>query len=358
MASASASRTQTHRLFFAAAAIQAALSVAIWIFAPPAAASASWHAHELLFGYTSAVIAGFLFTKTPRPVVLLVLLLWAAARLAWIIPVSPVIAAGLSVSATAAISGISARGFLRGAKQVRNFIFPLLLGLLLCCDLLSQMPVFSMAEDMGRVAVLLAMYIVVALILVMGGRIAGAAFSGLIQRAGRARIAPRPGLERILPFLIGGVAVAAATDALPALLTVCAWLAAGVICFRMLDWLPALRLAGPDLWGLAAAQVLIAAGLIGIGLQPFSPGWSTAAPLHLLTIGGIGTATVTMMLKTIAQRERQEPGRRLMMTAVLLLGFAAVVRTMADSVGQMAYAVAAIAWCVAMLCCLTRMLRR
>ncbi|PJI39650.1 NnrS family protein [Ferrovibrio sp.] len=359
MAPASASRTQTHRLFFAAAAIQAALSVVIWAFAPPDTATpAGWHAHELLFGYASAVIAGFLFAKTSRPVVLLVLLLWAAARVAWIFPVSPAVAAGLSVSATAAISGISARGFLRGAKQVRNFVFPLLLGLLLCCDLLSQMHVFGMAEGMERAAILLAIYIVVALILVMGGRIAGAAFSGLNQRAGGARIAPRLGLERILPFLVGGVAVAAAADGFPALLAICAWLAAGVICLRMLDWLPALRLAGPDLWGLAAAQVFIAAGLTGIGLQPFGPGWSATAPLHLLTIGGIGIATVTMMLKTTAQRERQEPGRRLMTTAVLLLGFAAVVRAMAEGVGPTAYAIAAIAWCAAMLCCLARMLRR
>lgn len=356
---AAAPRIQTHRLFFAAAAIQAALSIAVWIFAPPeGAAPASWHAHELVFGYVSAVIAGFLFAKTSRLVVWLVLLLWAAARLAWMSPADPVIAAILSISATAAICGVSAQGFLRGVKQFGNFVFPILLGLQLCCELLSQSHVLGMDDGIGRAAVLFAMYIVIALILVMGGRISGAAFSGLVQRAGGARIAPRPGLERALLPLIGGVAVTSASNAFPVILTVCALLAAGVICLRLLDWLPALRLAGPDLLGLAVAQIFIAVGLVGIAMQPYGSGWSPTAPLHLLTIGGIGIATVTMMLKTTAQRERRNPNRRLIAAATLLLGFAAVVRGMADGDSQALYAAAATAWCAAMLFCFGRMLIR
>jgi uncharacterized protein involved in response to NO len=79
--------TGAHRLFFAAAAIQAALSVILWIFAPPeVVAGASGHAHELLFGYVPAVIAGFLFAKISRPTSMLVLLLWTAARVAWLFP--------------------------------------------------------------------------------------------------------------------------------------------------------------------------------------------------------------------------------------------------------------------------------
>lgn len=348
-----------HRLFFAAATIQAALSVILWIFAPPAAATAAlWHAHELLFGYVPAVLAGFLFAKVPRQAALLVLLLWLSARAAWIFPVSPVLAAGLSVGATAAITGISARGFLRGAKQAGNFVFPFLLGLLLCCEIVAQMHVFGISAEVSRGAVLLAMYVIVAMILIMGGRIAGAAVSGLHQRAGGARIAPRLGLERLTPVLIGGVAVTTAADVAPLLLTACAWLAAGVICRRLLDWVPAMRLAGADLWGLAASQLFIAAGLAGIGLQPLAPGGKAAAFLHLLTIGGIGMATVTMMLKTAAQRERRAPDRHLVATSALLLGVAAVSRAMADGIGPAAYAVAAVAWSVAMLCCLFRMLSR
>ncbi len=348
-----------HRLFFGAAAIQAALSVILWIFAPPGGdVAANWHAHELLFGYVPAVVAGFLFSKVSRATSLLVLVLWAAARVAWLFPVSPLVAAGLSISATAAIMGISAHSFLRGAKQASNFVFPCLLCLLLFCDILSQMHVFGLAEGVSHGALLLALYVIVTLILIMGGRIAGAAASGLNQRAGGARIAPRLGLERLTPVLVGGVAVTAAADVLPILLTACAWLAAGVICRRLLDWLPAMRLAGPDLWGLIASQVFIAAGLAGTGLLPFNLGLSATAPLHLITVGGIGIATVTMMLKTAAQRERRAPDRYIVAATVLLLCIAAVSRAMAERIGPAAYGFAATAWCAAMLCCLARMLTR
>ena len=286
--------------------MQAALSLSVWIFArPERAAGAEWHAHELLFGYVPAVIAGFLLTKTPRPVLMMVLALWVAARLAWFFSSDiPAVAATLGVAATAAITGIAARGFLRGVKRVQNFVFPLLLGLLLGCDILSQLYIFGVAGGMARPAVLLAMYVTVALIVVMGGRIAGAAFSGLVQRAGGARIAPRLGLERIIPFLIGGVAVATAADELPVMLVTCSWLASAAMLFRMRDWLPGLRLAGPDLLALAGSQLFIAAGLAGIGLQQFGAAWSAASALHLLTVGGIGLATVTMMLKTAPQRAK------------------------------------------------------
>lgn len=349
--------TGNHRLFFAAATTQAMLSVILWIFAPPdGAAAATWHAHELLFGYVPAVIAGFLFAKVSSPISLLVLLLWVVARAAWFFPVSPLIVAGLSISATAAIMVISARSFLRGVKQARNFVFPCLMLLLLSCEIVSQVHVLGLAKELSRGAILLAMYIVVSLILIMGGRIAGAAISGLNQRVGGMRIAPRLGLERITPILVGGVAITMVAEVSPILLTACAWLAAAVICRRLLDWLPTMRLAGPDLWGLVASQLFIASGLAGIGLQTFSPDMSVVGPLHLMTIGGIGIATVTMMLKTAVQRERRAPDRYLITAAVLLLGFAAVSRAMGDGTGPAAYAFAATAWSVAMVCCLVRML--
>jgi uncharacterized protein involved in response to NO len=60
------------RLFFLAAALFAALAVPLWLagymgaVALPTPLPASlWHGHEMLFGYGTAVLAGFLLTATP-----------------------------------------------------------------------------------------------------------------------------------------------------------------------------------------------------------------------------------------------------------------------------------------------------
>ena len=56
-----------------AGAIWAALSIALWIpqyagdlAVPSAISPLDWHIHEMLFGYVSAIVAGFLLTAIPN----------------------------------------------------------------------------------------------------------------------------------------------------------------------------------------------------------------------------------------------------------------------------------------------------
>src|SRR3546814_2516507 len=60
---------QGFRPFFLAAGLWAAAAVPLWLLAfhgglavPTAFAPAAWHAHEMIFGYAAAVVAGFLLT--------------------------------------------------------------------------------------------------------------------------------------------------------------------------------------------------------------------------------------------------------------------------------------------------------
>ena len=61
------------RPFFFGAGVWAALAITLWIpmlsgdlTLPTAFDPVSWHAHEFLFGYVAAVIAGFLLTAVPN----------------------------------------------------------------------------------------------------------------------------------------------------------------------------------------------------------------------------------------------------------------------------------------------------
>ena len=53
-----------------------------WFDLPTTMAPASWHAHELLFGYAAAVVAGFLLTTVPNWTGRLPLRGWGLAGLA------------------------------------------------------------------------------------------------------------------------------------------------------------------------------------------------------------------------------------------------------------------------------------
>ena len=89
------------RPFYLLASVFAALSVALWalqlagVLVRPYLAGALWHAHELLFGFTLAVVVGFLFTAgrnwsnrpTPSGMSLAAFAaLWVAARVLELTP--------------------------------------------------------------------------------------------------------------------------------------------------------------------------------------------------------------------------------------------------------------------------------
>lgn len=352
-----------HRMFFPAAALQGAVAVGLWALPPDPLVSAAWHAHELVFGYAVAVIAGFLLTRASGPEILAALALWLLARMAWMVPDAPdALRAVLTVAATLGVAGLAARGFLRGIKRGQNVVFPVLLPALALCDVASQAGLLLGWHGLARPAAETGLLLVVLLILVMGGRIAGAALSGLAQRAGGARIPPQPRAEPLLAAALALVAVAAALDA-QLLLAASAWVAAAVIGLRIAGWRAALPIAGVDLRALVASQAFIAVGFAGMGIGGMGIGtwqapWPATAPLHLVAIGGIGMATAVMMLKTHAQRDRRPLPGGLIAAATLLLAAAAVVRAAGYAAPDVAYPLAGAAWIAAMAVCLAGTLRR
>src|SRR5690606_804618 len=90
------------RPFFLGAAIWAVAVMALWIASLTGMLGIAedygpthWHAHEMLFGYSSAVLAGFLLTAVPNwtgrlPVsgwpLFFLFALWVAGRLVFLLP--------------------------------------------------------------------------------------------------------------------------------------------------------------------------------------------------------------------------------------------------------------------------------
>ena len=147
-----------HRLFFGAALIEAVASIAVWIFLNPGSASPLSHAHELVFGYGLAVVAGFLFTRTSRFTGLLTLGLWTAARLSWLLlPDSlALLRAALTMASTTAIASLAAWTFSRSIKRGRNGVFPVPLLVLPLCEAMFLSPALgaSGVRNAGRLTLL------------------------------------------------------------------------------------------------------------------------------------------------------------------------------------------------------------
>lgn len=346
-----------HRTFFPAAALQGAAAMGVWILPPDPLVSAIWHVHELVFGYAVAVIAGFLLTRASGREIILALALWLLARLAWMVPDTPdALRAVLTVAATLGVAGLATRGFLRGIKRGQNAVFPVVLPALAIADAACQAGLLSGQAWLARSAAEAGLFLVVVLIVVMGGRVAGAAFSGLTQRSGGARIPPQPRSERILVAALVLVAAAVVAEA-PVLLAASASIGAVVLGLRIAGWRAAFALAGADLRSLAAAQAFIALGLAGMAAGLAGAPWPATAPLHLVAVGGIGIATAVMMLRTHAHRDRRPLPGRLIAAATALLAAAAVVRAAGYLAPELGYPLAALAWIAALAVCLAGMLR-
>ncbi len=176
------------RPFFLGAALHAVLAMALWLASalshyglPSTLGNYFWHAHEMLFGFTAAVVTGFLLTATRnwtgvdtlsgRPLAAL-FTLWALPRLlhfgAWL-PAGALAAldCGFLLLATLAVAHPLVR-----ARHTKSYVFIVLLGLLTLADALSYWALL----DPHRAALLppaerLALYAVLAVLILMGGRV-------------------------------------------------------------------------------------------------------------------------------------------------------------------------------------------
>src|SRR5690606_33181643 len=126
-----------HEWFFPAAALYAAvvlpLSVAGMIagFLPfPGLADPSGHAHELLFGYGLAVVAGFLINRIGRAALVLLFSLWLAARATFLFAPDGVVTVFAIVAFAVLLAVLAAPQFLKAAQKLRNRLTgPLVIGL-------------------------------------------------------------------------------------------------------------------------------------------------------------------------------------------------------------------------------------
>jgi uncharacterized protein involved in response to NO len=303
------------RPFFLAAAFWAAVAVPLWLVLydgvaalPSALPATVWHAHEMIFGYAAAAVAGFLLTAIPNwtgrmplqggPLAMLVAL-WALGRVAVLssAQIGAPAAMALDLSFPTVFLAAVAREIIAG-RNWRNLPMLGALALLLSGNLLVHLDAVgltgtaALGNRVGLATLLM-------LITFVGGRLVPSFTRNWLAKERRQVASPTPfgRFDRAVLAVTGAALAlwAAAPQSPPA-----SWLAlaAGVaVGLRLARWRGRASWREPLVWVLHLGYGWLAFGLLLVGFDGLVPVLPPAAALHALTVGAVGTMTLAVMTR-------------------------------------------------------------
>lgn len=334
------------RPFFLGAGSFALVAMILWLLALSGAieiggsmGALNWHAHELLFGYVTAALAGFLLTAVPNwtgrlPVSGLPLLglfaVWLAGRVVMAAPdvVGPVASASVDALFLPLVGAIAAREVIAG-RNWKNLKLLIGLGALSLANIGFHVAVASGGDIAAVCRATVSIYVM--LISVIGGRMVPSFTRNFLVKAGSAAL-PKPFGRYDVWALVGlGLALAAWTLAPETVPTaVFAGGAALLHLGRLLRWQGWQTLEEPLLAMLHAGYAFISIGLMAVAAAAM--GWIGApSALHVLTVGAIGGMTLAVMTRaSLGHTGRANVASPLTAVSYLALLVAAVVRPFAE----------------------------
>lgn len=327
--------TAGYRVFFLAAGLFAIFALLVWegwlaIHAaggmvsdmPFGMAPHLWHGHEMIFGYSSAAVAGFLLTAAPSwtntrqaPTRFFVLAsaLWLSGRLAmWWSASLPALVVALFDLSFLPVVAVSIGALLIKRFKPRQFIIVVVIAGLWLGSLLMHLEWMGLSENGAERGLRLGLLMLAALITILGGRVTPAFTRNAMIRSGREERLPETPMPLAVLSIAGALLAALCyLLGLPEGVTgVLAMLGGLAGLARLSLWRGGWTLRQPILWTLHLSYGLTAVGLIifGAALSGFG---SEIAAMHLLGIGGIGGMTLSVMSRAAighSGRELVAPG--------------------------------------------------
>lgn len=325
------------RPFFLAAGVFAVMLMGAWLLILHGRldtgtwAAPVWHGHEMLFGFTVAVIAGFLLTATQNWTGLAtpsgtplagLFLLWLAGRLGFMLPgLSPLGVALVDLAFLPVLAAVLTVPVVR-AKQPRNLIFPLLLLTLAAANALVHAEALGFAVT-ASLGLQLGMFLVVGMIVVIAGRIMPSFTDNRLGTRVRRSKAVEGLVLSITPVAL--VTVLVSPDSTMSMLL--AALAALVHAVRLAGWYTTKFWAVPLLWILHVGYAWIPLGFALLALAAAGMVPSASPALHAFAAGGIGVLTLGMMTRvSLGHTGRLLEAPPVMLWAFIAINLAALLR--------------------------------
>ncbi len=318
------------RIFFLSMTVLTLVAIPVWVLEvtgvlqlPLAMPALFWHQHEMLFGFLSAAIAGFLltavcvWTQTERTHGLPLALLWGvwlAGRLLlalggnlpdWIVQ-------GVNLTFLPLVM-IDAGWRVWHARQKRQAMIMVVLGLLWLMQI-GFVTRLDMAFSYG------ALIMALALISIIGGRITPAFTAGwLRQRGGNAEAVKMiPGLDMAALFSMI-LLMASLVTGWKTLAAVIAVVAAALMLVRLYNWKGWLARSEPLLWILHLSILWVPVALLLLA-GSLVAGWPSNAWSHAAGAGAVGC----LILGVIARVSLGHTGRPLKLPKGMVLAFVAI----------------------------------
>ena len=325
------------RIFYPAASLYAALVLPVSVLAMtgalrwPGLATGPRHAHEMLFGFALAVVAGNQLGPLPRWQAAGLVALWATARGAflWALPL-PAALANVVFVILLGVFLVPRR--LKAVKKLRNFALPGVLAAICLGEIAFEAAELSRHALVASTVLREGVLLFALLMLFMGGRIIAPAVAGEFYRKGgnlEARVQPN-----VEGGIIAGMLVAIVSMPLVPLVGALGCIVSGVLAaVRMSRWRLWECRGRPDLLCLSAGYAWLSLGLVLFGGALAFGQYATIA-LHFIMIGALGTLTLNVMAYSWMAKARLDPARvRLPVAGTLLLGAATLARSWAGFMG-------------------------
>ena len=298
-----------------------------------------WHAHEMLFGFASAVIVGFLLTAvqnwTGQPSIsgwplFWLFCLWLSARVLLLFPIFETkVLSLLDVSFLLVSACIMARLVIK-AGQKQQLIFVGLLSLLAMSNAQMHWAVMSGNSLLSQSASHGGLFLIVMIIVVMGGRVIPFFTANGTNTQRNNPMLPVEILALSSVGLLAILNMTGVSNVTPDAVTGLIFLLAGISnLIRLSNWRPWTTFSVPLLWSLHAAYLMV---VVGFFLASFrfiflSLGWAEAyyfnyaTILHSFTIGGPGLLIMAMM----ARVSLGHTGRELRVNSWIIIAFLMII---------------------------------
>ncbi len=351
------------RPFFLAGTIFAVVNMILWglvlsgkisiisMFPP-----AMWHAHEMLFGFSGAIIVGFLLTAVQNwtgypgikgPTLACIFIIWLLARIAmFVLPPKFFWLTMIFELTWMPLAAIAFAVPVIKAKQWRNLFF---VPLLLVMSIFNVIFMFGFKNNdyiLSQNTIWSMLFLVCFLITVLAGRVIPFFTS---KGTHSNKVQPILALEymSIAPVML--LAVLAWFPNLVLVSGVIALIGGCANILRLRRWKPMITLSVPLLWSLHLSYLLLSLGLIVYAISLFVPALNAITMIHLTTIGGVSGVILAMISRvSLGHTGRTLTPSKWMSLAFIALVLAAVVRvlfpTFMPNLPLMTYWISIVCW--------------
>ena len=356
------------RPFFIGAAIYAVISIALWGMFWAGNSHVSqfmygnplwWHSHEMLFGFSGAVIVGFLLTAVQTwtgqtgvkgAKLAFLFSLWLIARLGLMVATPSYVWMIIDCAWIIVATLFLAMPIIK-VKQWRNLFFVPVLIMFTLLNIKYHLMVLKVIPYDLKATALMTLTIIAAIVIVVGGRVIPFFTSRGTKTETITRI-PMLEYAALIPIWILLIFTLFPVTVPSSLLAATYLIAAVTNLVRMCRWRSFKTITVPLLWSLHGAYLSMIIGLAWLGGSYINHSMNPTIGIHIIAIGGIGAMILAMMARvSLGHTGRKlQIGRWMIIAFISLLG-SLLARTLFVVVMPVAtidaYVISAVLWVIA-----------